>query len=111
MQTEDLRQYLVVDRQVLQDRIKNYSEALFPLNFSRFSIITSQVTKKLKTINYKVTNLRQIRASVIALWVRNDDLRLAQKKSRHRYLTSTENYKKYNPNTNRRAVDEFHVMR
>ena len=106
-----LRQYIQEDRAMLQNKIDNHSEALFPLNSTRFSIITRQVLKVLKTINYKVTNIYQIRASVIALWVQQDDLRTAQKKARHRYITSTENYKKYDPNANRQAVDEFHVMR
>ncbi len=105
-----LKQYLFEDRIVLQNKINNHSEALFPLNSDRFSIITSQVIKVLKTINYKVVNVKQIRTSVIALWVQNDDLRIAQKKSRHRFITSTESYKKYNPNANREAVDEFHLM-
>jgi len=48
---------------------------------------------------------------VIASWVQIDDLRVAQKKSRHRFITSTENYKKYNSNANREAVDVFHLMR
>ena len=106
-----LRQYLQEDRIMLQTKIDNHSDALFPLNSNRFSIITNQVIKVLKTLNFKVTNINQIRASVIALWVQQDDLRTAQKKARHRYITSTENYKKYNPNANRQAVDEFHVMR
>ena len=57
-----------------------------------------------------VTNFKQIRASVIGHWVKNDDLGKAQKKARHRFISSTENYKKYNPNANRRAADEFHLM-
>ena len=106
-----LRQYLFEDRAMLQNKINNHSEALFPLNSNRFSIITNQVVKVLKTINYKVTNSNQIRASVIALWVQQDDLRTAQKKARHRFITSTENYKKYDPNANRSAADVYHLMR
>ena len=106
-----LRQYLEEDRAMLQNKINNHSEALFPLNSNRFSIITSQVTKVLKTLNFKVTNSNQIRASVIALWVQQDDLRTAQKKARHRFITSTENYRKYDPKANRQAADDYHVMR
>jgi integrase/recombinase XerD len=106
-----LRQYLFEDRAMLQNKINNHSKTLFLLNSNRFSIITTQVMKVLKTINYKVINNHQIRASVIALWVQRDDLRTAQKKARHRYITSTENYKKYDPNANRSAADVFHLMR
>lgn len=110
-QIDVLRQYLLTDRAMLQNKIKNYSEALFPLNSNRFSIISMQVIKVLKTINYRVINNYQIRASVIALWTQKDDLRTAQKRSRHRFITSTESYKKYNPYANRSAADEFHLMK
>ena len=110
-QIDYLRQYLLFDRPILQNKINNHSQALFPLNSNRYSIITCQVIKVLKSINFKVRNNHQIRASVMSLWVQNDDLRTAQKKSRHRFITSTENYKKYNPNTNREAADKYHVMR
>ena len=106
-----LRQYLFEDRAMLQNKINNHSEALFPLNSNRFSIITTQVMKVLKTINYKVTNNLQIRASVIAHWVQTHDLRKSQIMARHRFITSTEKYKKYDPNTNRSAADVFHLMR
>lgn len=106
-----LRQYLQEDRAVLQNKINDHSEGLFPLNSDRFSIIAAQVVKVLKTINYRVVNLQQLRASVIAHWVQHEDLRQAQKLARHRFITSTENYKKYDPNTNRSAADVFHVMR
>lgn len=109
-QIDVLKQYLFEHRIVLQNKINNHSEALFPLNSDRYSIITSQVTKVLKTINYKVINVKQIRASVIALWVQNDDLRFAQKKARHRFITSTESYKKYDSKANREAADVFHLM-
>lgn len=106
-----LQQYLLIDREILQKRIDDYSEALFPLNSNRFSIITSQVVKVLKTINYKVTNMKQIRASVIANWLENEDLRAVQRKARHRFISSTEVYKKYKKNGNRDTVDEYQVMK
>ena len=105
-----LRQYLSIDRPILQNKINCHSEALFPLNSNRYSIITNQTIKVLETINIKVKNNRQIRASVMALWTQNDDLRTAQRKSRHRFITSTESYKKYNPKANREAADKYHVM-
>ncbi len=68
---------------MLQNKINKHSEALFPLNSTRYSIIVNQVMKVLKTINYRVTNSHQIHASVLAHWVQDNDLRTAQRKARH----------------------------
>ncbi|MFL0102624.1 tyrosine-type recombinase/integrase [Tenacibaculum maritimum] len=106
-----LQQYLLIDREILQKRINDYSEALFPLNSDRFSIITNQVVKVLKTINYRVQDMKQLRASVIANWIQNDDLRTVQRKARHRFISSTEVYLKYKKNDDRDSVDEYQVMK
>ncbi|MGV6831065.1 MAG: tyrosine-type recombinase/integrase [bacterium] len=87
-----LRQYLEHDREVLQRKINCSTEALFPLNTKRFSCITADITGKLKAMNLKVTNLRQLRASVITIWVKKYDLRRTQIMAGHRYISSTENY-------------------
>ncbi|WP_303315529.1 hypothetical protein Q4Q34_14905 [Flavivirga abyssicola] len=105
-----LRQYLFEDRAIsFKTRLTTTQKLYFRL--IPIGLALTQVMKVLKTINYKVTNNDQIRASVIALWVQNNDLRTAQKKARHRFITSTESYKKYDPNTNRSAADVFHLMR
>lgn len=47
---------------------------------------------QLQSINTEVTNLRQLRASVITLWIQTVGLRKAQYMAGHRYTSSTENY-------------------
>ncbi|WP_159296382.1 hypothetical protein [Tenacibaculum maritimum] len=106
-----LQKYLLIDREILQKRINDYSEALFPLNSDRFSIITNQVVKVLKTINYKVKDMKQLRASVIANWTQDEDLRMIQRKARHRFISSTEVYLKYKKNDDGDTVDEYQVMK
>jgi len=108
IQIVDLREYIDIDRAILQDKIKCFTEALFPLNSHRFSVITSQVTKKLKTINYKVTNLLQIHNSVISIWVKQYDLRTAQVMAGHRYASSTEKYKKTDIEALQSAAAKYH---
>ena len=76
---------------LLQKRIKNYTDLLFPIN-TRFNVLTSQITKKLKKYNQKVENPKQIRASVITNWLGQYNLRKVQYLAGHRYISSTEKY-------------------
>jgi len=109
-QTFDLIQYLQVDRPILQKRIECYSEALFPMNTNRISCITSPVVKVLRSMNLRVTNLKQIRASVITLWVKEHNLRKAQVMCGHRFISSTEAYLKNDHTEIHDAISEFHPM-
>jgi hypothetical protein len=45
-------------REILQEELKNYTQASFPLNSGRFDIITLHLFKRLKRINHKVTNVK-----------------------------------------------------
>ena len=87
-----LLRYLERDRETLQDAIKSHTEALFPLNSDRFDIISSQLLKRLKRINYNVRNIKQIRASVITDWLNTYNIREVQYMAGHRYISSTERY-------------------
>jgi integrase/recombinase XerD len=110
-QLAHLSSYLTEHREVLQSKINHYSESLFVVNSNRFSCITAPLGKKLKSLDYKVTNLKQIRASVITIWLQKYDLRKVQIMAGHKHITSTESYKKSNPEGLRAAADEFHLMR
>ena len=48
--------------------------------------------KELRCINEKVKNLRQLRGSVIAEWLRTENLRVVQYKAGHKHVMSTEKY-------------------
>ena len=87
-----LVQYLEKHREILQEELKNYSQALFSLNSDRFDIITLHLFKRLKRINHKVTNVKQIRASVITNWLKTYNIREVQYMAGHRYISSTERY-------------------
>jgi integrase/recombinase XerD len=105
-----LMNYLQIDREELQIKIDNYSEALFPMNSDRMSCILSPLFKKLRTIYSKVKCLKQIRASVITLWVKQYGLRKAQKMAGHRYISSTELYDEKDSETLKRATVDFHPI-
>lgn len=105
-----LRQYIDEDRTILQKKINCFTEALFPLNTHRFSCLTADITKKLKMLNLKVTNLRQLRASVLTLWVMKHDLRKVQIMAGHRYISTTENYLKNDLNSLQEATEMYHPM-
>jgi integrase/recombinase XerD len=55
--------------------------------------ITQGILKTLRTINIRIKNLDQIRASVITAWLRIYDLRKVQYLAGHKYVSSTEAYK------------------
>jgi len=109
-QTFDLVQYLQMDRPILQKRIECYTDALFPMNTNRISCITSPVVKVLRSMNLRVTNLKQIRASVITLWVTEHNLRKAQVMCGHRFISSTEAYLKNDHTEMHDAIGMYHPM-
>lgn len=55
--------------------------------------ITQGILKTLRSINSRIKNLDQIRASVITQWLKQYDLRKVQYLAGHKYVSSTEAYK------------------
>ncbi|WP_299223827.1 tyrosine-type recombinase/integrase [uncultured Psychroserpens sp.] len=87
-----LLQYIEQDREILQDAIQSHTDALFPLNSDRFDIILRHLFKRLKRINYKVKDVKQIRASVITHSLSSHNIREVQYMMGHRFISSTEAY-------------------
>ncbi len=110
-QIRNLMQYLENDREVILQRIKRSSNALFPLSNDRISWMIFEAFKKLKIINFRVTNIKQLRASVLSLWVKQFDLRTAQYMAGHRNISSTNRFKKNNLDSQHEAVEMYHPMR
>lgn len=96
-------------RMILQKRIQNYTEQLFPIN-TRFTTITSQIIKKLKKYNRKVKDVKQIRASVITNWLSQYNLRKVQYLAGHRYISSTERYLQDDLENLHEIVNNFHPI-
>jgi len=55
--------------------------------------------------------LKQIRASVITIWLQHYDLSKVQVMAGHRHITTTKSYKKLDSDALRSAADVFHLMR
>lgn len=94
---------------LLQKRIKNYTDLLFPIN-TRFNVLTSQIMKKLKKYNQKAENIKQIRASVIINWLGQHNLRKVQYLAGHRYISSTEKYVQDDLENLHEIVNNFHPI-
>jgi integrase/recombinase XerD len=105
-----LSQYLEKHRDIIQDELQNYSQALFPLNSNRFDIITGQLYKKLKRINHKVVSPKQIRASVITHWLSEYNIREVQYMAGHRYISSTERYVQDDLENLQEVIESLHPI-
>ena len=103
-------EYVNTIRPQLQKYLKNYSDQLFIIN-ARFTVITSHITKQLKKQNQKFTNVKQLRASVITLWLNQYNIRKVQHLAGHRYISSTERYKQDNLEELHEMINTFHPIK
>lgn len=75
-----------------------------------FHNITHHMLTHLRTINSRVNNFDQIRASVITQWLKQYDLRKVQYLSGHKYVSSTEEYKANNIDELQDDITKFHPL-
>jgi integrase/recombinase XerD len=68
------------------------------------------LTNALKLINPKVKDIKQIRQSIIALWLKQEDVRTVQYKSGHRYVSTTERYQATNLEDLEEALKQYHPL-
>jgi len=104
-----LVQYLEIHRSILQEKIDNYTEALFPIKDDRF-YITYTICKEIRKFNHKLTNIKQIRASVIVYWLSQYNIREVQYMAGHRYISSTERYVQENLESLQEVIESLHPM-
>lgn len=69
-----------------------------------------RLSKKLKTINHKFLDFRQIRASRISLWIKEDKLRKAQISAGHKNINSTEKYVANDIESMHKELELFHPL-
>lgn len=58
-----LVQYLEKHRAILQEKTDNHTNTLFPVKGDRF-YISHTICKEIRKLNHKLTNIKQIRASI-----------------------------------------------
>ena len=83
---------------------------IFIPNNARLGNTVQHIIKKLKKINHKVTNIHQIRASVITNWLKQYNLRQVQVLAGHRYISSTERYLQDDLESLHEVVNNFHPI-
>lgn len=108
-QIMEFMEYLSEVRPTIQNKLQNHSEQLFPTN-ARFNSIVYQLFKKLKKHNQKVDNIKQVRASVITIWLGQYNLRKVQYLAGHRYISSTERYLQDDLENLHEMVNNFHPI-
>lgn len=108
-QIMEFMEYANEVRPIIQNKLQNHSEQLFPTN-ARFNSIVYQINKKLKKYNQKVQDIKQIRASVITIWLGQYNLRKVQYLAGHRYISSTERYLQDDLENLHEIVNNFHPI-
>jgi len=109
-QVIELLEYIKEVREEIKRRKTIESERLFIPNNARLGNTILAINKKLKTYNQKVENIHQIRASVIANWTKQYNLRKVQYLSGHRYISSTERYLQDDLENLHEIVNNFHPI-
>jgi integrase/recombinase XerD len=94
-QVYELIDYINTTRKEMLNDNNRHSTKLFlqRKDTTNFYGITQNILQQLRTVNNKIKNLDQIRASVITAWLKQYDLRKVQYLAGHKYVSSTEDYK------------------
>ncbi len=74
------------------------------------SNVLFKLIQQLKIVNSKVSNLKQIRTSVITHWLKIHNLREAQYMAGHRYVSSTEAYRVNDLEGLQEDITKFHPI-
>lgn len=79
-------------------------------NSSNFSNYMTRLMVKVRKLNPRILNARQIRASVITKWLRMYNLREVQYLAGHRYISSTESFLENEMEGLQEEVQQFHPL-
>jgi len=109
-QVIELLEYTKETREQIKRRKQIESNRLFIPNNNRLSNTILSIIKTLKQTNNKVTNINQIRASVITNWLKQYNLRQVQYLAGHKYISSTERYLQDDLENLHDIVNNFHPI-
>ena len=90
---------------------KKQADELFPVSNGRLSDTVAHIIKKLKSVNHKVKNIHQIRASVIVHWLTKHNLREVQVMAGHRRISTTERYVQEDLKQLQQMVNAYHPLK
>ncbi len=104
--------YTTTARNELIRQTEKYTDDLFLSLGSKPDLqnVLAKLSKKLKKQDRKFTGFNQIRASRITYWIQTENLREAQYRAGHKYISSTEKYKVHDIESLAMAIEKFHPM-
>ena len=94
----------VVDARVEEQLFFSRSGSLVLKNSLKYLFVD------LKNLNPKVVSVKQLRASVLAHWLRDRDVRQVQYLAGHRYVSSTERYDLYRYEALKTQLEQYHPL-
>ncbi len=106
----ELQDYIYTTRDEILQKTGKESERLF-VSFGssdRFSNIMQKLMQHLRKQNSRIKSAKQIRASVITIWLKQYNLRQVQYMAGHRYVSSTEKYQIGNLDGLKEDISKFH---
>jgi integrase/recombinase XerD len=109
-QVMEFLEYVKEIREEIITRKSLETNRIFIPNNKRLGNTILAIIKKLKSYNQKVTNVHQIRASVITNWLKQYNLRQVQVLAGHRYISSTERYLTDDLESLHEIVNNFHPI-
>ncbi len=113
VQIMDLMLYITSARNELIRQTEKYTDDLFLSLGSKQDLqnVLAKLSKKLKKQDRKFTGFNQIRASRITNWIQTENLREAQHRAGHKYVSSTEKYKVHDIDSLAMVIEKFHPMK
>jgi site-specific recombinase XerD len=108
-----LEDYITKVRPLLLELTDKETHLLFTSwgSSERFSNMQSVILRNIKRYMPQVKTINQIRISVIAEWVKKQNLREAQYLAGHRYVSSTELYQQTNMDDLKKDVQAYHPFK
>ena len=122
----ELQEYLLVIRPRMLDNVDGYRpgrkvekidlkiyDKLFFSEQGSVSIKTSlyHMFRAIKKAHPKITSGKVIRSTVIAEWLKSNDIRQVQYMAGHRWVSSTERYNVFNVQGLKDSLDKYHPLR
>ena len=109
IQMIDLYEYLQTIRpQLLKQKEQPTQQLLLPSNKGNsLSNVLIRIANEIRRQNEDISDLKQLRQSVIANWIKQHNVREAQYLAGHRYISSTEKYQQHNLDELKEEVERF----
>jgi site-specific recombinase XerD len=111
-QVIEMMDFMYETRKEILERINIQTQQLFVgvVGSSAIYSVMKSITNQLKKQHPKFKSTKQIRASVITLWLKQYNLRKVQYMAGHRYVSSTEKFKINDIEGLQEQVNKFHPI-